>query len=584
MKQFSYTIEHADEIADCIQRFRTDALFEEQKSILINIFTASTNRSKILTLIHQIGNEFPTAVIAGCTTTDAIRNGQIASSDATVICFSVFQKSTIDIDVFEDKTTLAKDGVKFCEKALQIQNLAAIGILGTLNSLDIQPFLDCLEPIPKNVIIFGGGANALKQSETCIFTRGKIIEQGFLVVTYAGAELKIRTSLNFGWKPLGRNFTITKMTGTHVVETIDGLPATQIYRQYLGIMPDKYFNRDTLAFPVFVQREGKNIARHPIGFREDGSLLFIADLHEGEKIQLAYGDPRGMIEDAKVGYTNLAFFRPEGLMILSCYAHKMFLNDDVKFELAPARDIAPSHGFYTYGEIFRFGQNVGVHNMMILTIGIREGNPALKPLPVRGKIPSRLKDSMLLIERLVSFVEATTNELEHVNAELNRLARTDKLTQIANRGETEIELKKAIDETSESGALVSVLMVDIDDFKKINDTYGHDMGDRALMEIARILRVQVRNNDTVGRWGGEEFLLILSNVESAGAERIAERIRKAVSELRVLPDEKQITASFGVAQIVGEETFEKFYRRLDGALYDAKHGGKNCVKVAKKEG
>lgn len=583
MKQFSYIIEHADEIADCIQRFRTDALFEEQKSILINIFTTSTNRSKILTLVHQIGNEFPTAVIVGCTTTDAIRNGQLYESDATMICFSVFQSSTIGIEVFEDKKTLIQDGIKFCEKAIKIPNLVAIGILGTLNSLDIQPFLDQLTPIPQNIIIFGAGANALKQSETCVFTRGKIIDQGFLITTYAGAELKIKTSLNFGWKPLGHAFTITKMTGSHVVERIDGLPATQIYKQYLGIMPDKYFKKDTLAFPVFVQREGKNIARHPIGYREDGSLLFIADLHEGEKIRLAYGDPRGMIEDAKVGYMNLAFFRPEGLMILSCYAHKMFLNDDVKFELAPARDIAPSQGLYTYGEIFRFGQSVSVHNMMILTIGIREGDPSVKPLPVRGEIPSRLKDSMLLIERLVRFVEATTKELEHANKELNRLARTDKLTQIANRGETEIELKRAIKENSDNDALISVLMVDIDDFKKINDTYGHDVGDKALMEIARILRIQVRNNDTVGRWGGEEFLLILSNVESAGAERIAERIRKAVSELRILPEEKQITASFGVAQIVGEETFEEFYKRLDGALYDAKHGGKNCVKVAKKE-
>ena len=123
-------------------------------------------------------------------------------------------------------------------------------------------------------------------------------------------------------------------------------------------------------------------------------------------------------------------------------------------------------------------------------------------------------------------------------------------------------------------------MLDLDDFKKINDTYGHDVGDRVLTETSKVLRAHVRQGDTVGRWGGEEFLLILPNAERQAATRIAERIRKAITELELLPDGKIVTASFGVAQAAPGEAFADFYRRVDAALYDAKHGGKNCVRVA----
>ena len=195
-------------------------------------------------------------------------------------------------------------------------------------------------------------------------------------------------------------------------------------------------------------------------------------------------------------------------------------------------------------------------------------------------MPTRLKDSLLIVERLVRFVSATTAELEAANAELDRMARMDRLTQIANRGETEKVLKEAIALAHKDSMPVSVLMLDIDDFKRINDTYGHDVGDRVLTETSKILRAHVRLGDTVGRWGGEEFLLVLLNAEEKSAVQIANRIREAIAALRVLPDGKGFTASFGVAHIIPGDSFETFYQRVDGALYQAKRSGKNCVYLA----
>ena len=579
MQQFSYVIRHTDDIPVCIEKFRANVP-EKFKSLLITVFTTSAETAQILALTRQLGNSFPQALIAGCMTTDVIRNGGV-NVNATVVSFSVFRTSTVCIETFSDSETLAEDGKAFYGRAKRIKNLAAVGIIGTLHALDLQPFLNSLSALEENVVIFGGGANTTKNAAACVFTKDELLEEGLVAITYAGPELHVHASRNFGWKPLGREFVITKMTGSHIVEEIDHQPAVRIYEKYLGILPGKHFDRDTLAFPVFVRRGSNYIARHTVGCRPDGSLLFIADLHEGETIRLSYGDPGEMIEDAKAGCADMAAFRPEGLFLLSCFAHRMFLHGDVKFELSPVRDIAPSYGFYTYGEIFRFARSVGIHNMLLLNIGFREGEMPSAPLPVKRDTSTRLKDSLLLVERLVRFVSATTTELESANMELNHMARTDRLTQIANRGETEALLKEAVALASTEGAEpLSVLMLDIDDFKKVNDIYGHDAGDQVLTEMAKVLRSQVRLGDTVGRWGGEEFLLILPNATENDAARVAERIRKAVAAIHTLPNDRSFTASFGVARVSSGEAFDEFYRRVDGALYDAKRSGKNCVRIA----
>ena len=578
MKHFSYVIRKEEDVASCIERFRAEAP-DTYRSLLINVYTTSVNHPFILKLTSRLDAAFPDAVLVGCATTDVIHNGSV-NVNATAVSFSVFESSEIRLFAFDDSSSLVRDGKEFCARARRIKDLTAIGIIGTLHDLDIQPFLDQLSPIDESVVIFGGGANTLKNVPACVFTKDMVMDEGILAVCYSGPELHVHASLNFGWKPLGREFIITKMEGVHVVKEIDHRPALQIYEQYLGIRPDKHFHKDTLSFPVFVRRGNSYIARHPVGYGKDGSLLFIADLHEGEPLRLAYGDPREMIEDAKAGYVDMAEFRPEALAILSCYAHRMFLRGDVKFELAPSRGVAPSCGFYTYGEIFRFAGSVSVHNMMILTVGFREGPKPTAPLPVRGAVPTRLKDSLLLVERLVRFVGATTSELEHANMELDRMARTDRLTQISNRGETEAVLKQAIASAAANDLPLSVLMLDLDDFKHINDAFGHDIGDRVLTETSHVLRAHIRRGETVGRWGGEEFLLVLPNVHIEEAQRLAESIRQDIAALRILPAGRSFTASFGAACLLPGESFDVFYRRVDAALYKAKRTGKNCVCVS----
>ncbi len=121
----------------------------------------------------------------------------------------------------------------------------------------------------------------------------------------------------------------------------------------------------------------------------------------------------------------------------------------------------------------------------------------------------------------------------------------------------------------------SVIMLDIDDFKEINDTYGHDEGDIVLQRIADILLTQSRESDIVGRWGGEEFLIICQQSKVAGAQIVAEKICRTI-EKEVFANNVTVTASFGVAEY-SDKTKQTVIVRADNALYEAKKEGKNKV-------
>ena len=130
---------------------------------------------------------------------------------------------------------------------------------------------------------------------------------------------------------------------------------------------------------------------------------------------------------------------------------------------------------------------------------------------------------------------------------------------------------------------VCVVIADLDDFKRVNDTHGHAVGDEVLKEFARALRSTVRESDVAGRWGGEEFVLVLTGTDTEGGARLAERARAAIESRSIqAPNGEQVsvTASFGVAASSGAGGIEELLALADSALYQAKDAGKNRVVVA----
>lgn len=161
------------------------------------------------------------------------------------------------------------------------------------------------------------------------------------------------------------------------------------------------------------------------------------------------------------------------------------------------------------------------------------------------------------------------------------LATTDPLTGVANRRALYAAMETRITDAERYGRPTAVVLLDVDSFKALNDTHGHDAGDRALRHLVAAVQSRLRGPDLLGRWGGEEFLIVAPETDAAQAAHLAEACRRMLAS-EPFEEVGPVTASFGVAQWAEGDTMEDLVRRADVALYEAKHAGRNRVHAAEK--
>ena len=166
-----------------------------------------------------------------------------------------------------------------------------------------------------------------------------------------------------------------------------------------------------------------------------------------------------------------------------------------------------------------------------------------------------------------------------VQTTLRNEAETDSLTGLYNRKYAFSHLNEVIGNARQYSNNISILMLDIDYFKKVNDTYGHQAGDVVLKEVSKAITKSLRDHDIVGRYGGEEYIVGLVNITSELAIQVAERIRKLVSDTSIITSEHTInvTVSIGITHFGLEDDLHSLIKRSDAALYSAKDAGRNCV-------
>lgn len=181
-------------------------------------------------------------------------------------------------------------------------------------------------------------------------------------------------------------------------------------------------------------------------------------------------------------------------------------------------------------------------------------------------------------------IAVTSSYIIRYNAKLalKRIAITDEATGLSNRGHFIFCLEREIKQAQNIIKPVTVILMDIDNFKSINDQYGHPAGDEVIKRFADVCKVNIRDNDWVGRLGGEEFGIMLPGVNIEQAITIAERVRQEV-EATVITTPKGVikfTCSAGIAELQNIESFNRLYERVDKALYQAKNQGRNCICLA----
>lgn len=202
------------------------------------------------------------------------------------------------------------------------------------------------------------------------------------------------------------------------------------------------------------------------------------------------------------------------------------------------------------------------------------------PVSVRiSKLTDKAGNIVGGIELFTDISHQAANELRV--KELEKLALLDNLTQLANRNYIEKEIRNRFEEKKRFNMPFGVLFIDIDFFKKVNDTYGHDAGDQVLKFVANTFVANARPFDLYGRWGGEEFIGIIRNINGPGLVALGNRMRLLIENSYIIHENQklQVTISIGATLVEETDTIDKLIKRADTLLYESKAAGRNCLTI-----
>ncbi|MES2257323.1 MAG: diguanylate cyclase [Pseudomonadota bacterium] len=209
----------------------------------------------------------------------------------------------------------------------------------------------------------------------------------------------------------------------------------------------------------------------------------------------------------------------------------------------------------------------GRHELHLLTDKLNQ---------MAGKIRKSVAENAALVVELTEMNRTLESQVAERTSELQRVASTDMLTGLHNRRKADEVLNDEIERVQRYGGALAIVLLDIDHFKQTNDSYGHPAGDRVLASVAAMLRTGARSIDSVGRWGGEEFMVICPQTDLRGAAELAEQLRLCIADA-TFPEIGSKTCSFGVAALASGEDGAALVARADAALYRAKQLGRNRV-------
>lgn len=572
MIQISHVIRSLDDIKSCIHLFAPYYLPGNQ-SILITIYTHWNKPETIRQMIRLFCDAFPEAEIAGMTTAGGIENGCMRLHQ-TIVTIQFFEKSDVHTAIYdfskEPIETLGERALADCQKEA---DLSAVLLMMTQRHYDFEPFLTALDNLSKDIPICGGYAHIYPNKDGIyVFTKDAILSCGILLVTFSG-NVKVMAQSIMGWQPLGRTMTITAIDGPLVIRSLDHKPAAYFYQKYLHSTD---FGKNELLFPLIRNTHQVQLSVLPLECRSDGALQTNVFSHIGDQMQMAYGDPDQVILSSREVLSHIERFAPEGMFLISCVTRRYFLKEDVNQILSAYNDFCVAAGGYVNGELIRIAGKTQTTNMTLISVCFREGEAPLVNMLKKRHTPVVLGEALSTVQRLATFITETTKELAETQKQLAFAASHDSFTGLLNRGSIEEMLCRCHQDACKQQLTFSALMIDLDTFKHINDTFGHNKGDEVIREVARIMKRMIRPTDFAGRWGGDEFVIILPGTTLANARIVASRLQQAFQTIR-LPDLSFLTASIGCTTASPDETEQTFYKRMDDALYLAKEGGRNRI-------
>lgn len=557
-------------------------------SAFIHIFSdgaAVADVRQARALVEQI---MPDAAYVGASASGNLFEGNVSNEKLVVTC-TIFERpdSFVRTRLFsiEDRDT-APLRAALRDMRDSLEDVKAIEVILTIDTIPIREVCAIIqEELPARIPVWGGGAFGDNTFTAYVFEKGTAsCTHGIVMSFLGGADFHIMDAYVVGWKPLGSPLKVTRADGK-LLHELDGGPAYEIYHHYLRIPNDEHLFYNALEFPFAVSHHNRVLLRHALACHEDGTLVMSTDIPEGSILHVTYGDPATILQNVQHCAKQISNFSPEVISVFDCFGRKTFWGGpDASRETRPLHKLAPTYGFCTAGEFIRWRGSMDHHNLSLVVAAMREGGPVEREAPDLEAETAQNDSSMPMVSRLANFINTATAEVMEANKTLSYMAVTDRLTQLFNRGEIQRRINERIEAHRAGPAgenVTSLVMIDLDDFKHINDTYGHQEGDQVLITISALIReaVGALHGASGGRWGGEEFMLLLPGLDAEQASAVAEELRRKIEALSFSLCGGE-TASFGVAQALPGEAPDPLIFRTDAALYAAKRAGKNRVCAA----
>lgn len=549
---------------------------------LVQLYTTRNDDNWIDAIQQAVYAWFPGVPLVGCSAMGVIWPGQLHNSD-TALSLLIFRETTLSAHIYHvtagDENRVGK--LIATDLISSHADLQGVLLLATPILINCGHILRELTAVTGNVPVFGGLAgNHMQTCATSLFFDRQKVDTGVVVVAFNGQNLRIGINNYLGWQPFGELMTVTGIDRCELV-SINDKPAYQVYHHFVGIERDGFFDQ-AVEFPLIVHRAGKQIARAPIAVTEDDHLMLLAPLQAGDQLQLGYGDVDSIFSDLAYACDRAYDFQPEAVLAFSCCSRLYFLMEDADAELAPYWQVAPVAGFFTLGEIDSTYVNGDVLNNTMVTVVFSESpRPAGQREPPPVTSTPNTSRSLNRLKRLMRFISRVTEQLHTANDELAYLASRDELTGTLNRRALMARLHAEWTDSIRHNTPLSIILLDIDHFKLVNDTCGHLAGDQVLVSFSELVKSELRAKDQLGRYGGEEFIILLPGTSQEETIVIAERIRALLEQQVGQPSRPSVTSSFGVAHRTEKVTdIDELLRRADQALYLAKQRGRNRVEVA----
>ncbi len=557
--------------------------------ILIHIYSGLEEAQWTEETAKALRDLIPEAGIVGTMSAGEIMKGHVVKK-GVLIGALFFESTKAEAVRFDNvKGNEVETGRKIREYLDSIPDIKAAEFILPGTELETKALFDEISECNKDILIFGGysGGHAMNAAVHYAFDAEGIKYDSVFVTVFAGRDFHVDMDKVIGWEALGVPFTVTKADGHRLIE-LSGRPASEIYERFLHIDRRLQNNaQEGYTFPLLAEYKGDEWLRSAIHIEEDGSLNLHGHVTEGMEIQLSYGNPVTIVNKVNERLEAIRQFKPQAVLIYSCIVRKTFWDNYRDLELVSFEKLCTTAGFYTWGEIMRNMKNGEIveHNVTQLSIAMREGEAPAEEFPQAIADDSVLKGPAAQLKRLTSLVYTAMEELADaqknlrlLNEKLRVMAETDALTGLCNRGKTEEFIKSVLSDSSSEGFPVSLLMIDIDHFKAVNDNYSHQAGDAVLKEMAALLKELSGEHQgaTAGRWGGEEFFVVFPHMDSDKAMEAAELIRKRTED-HVFSEVGHITISIGVITSPGSTYVRDIFTNVDKALYSAKEGGRNRV-------